>query len=206
MWIVKLGGSLWRSTRLPEWLSAIAAHGAGRLVIVPGGGPFADTVREVQAAVALADPIAHRMALLGMCQYGLMLCGLGQGLVPARNESEIRQVLADGQVPVWLPLELLELLDEQKAVPEDWTLTADSLAAFLTARLGAEHLLLVKSVDPPAPTALASQLAREGIVDRALPDFLADARFKTWWLGPTDARQLPELLAGEEGSAARILP
>ena len=48
MWVIKLGGSLLSSESLKEWLSVIVKHGAGKLVIVPGGGIFADKVRDEQ--------------------------------------------------------------------------------------------------------------------------------------------------------------
>jgi aspartokinase-like uncharacterized kinase len=41
--VVKLGGSHVLSALLRRWLRAIAAD-AGKLVLVPGGGPFADGV------------------------------------------------------------------------------------------------------------------------------------------------------------------
>ena len=49
--IVKLGGSHAFAAHLKDWLGAIA-EGAGRVVIVPGGGPFADAVRAAQPDVA----------------------------------------------------------------------------------------------------------------------------------------------------------
>ena len=42
--VVKLGGSFAFSEHLRAWLEALTAC-AGRVVIVPGGGPFADTRR-----------------------------------------------------------------------------------------------------------------------------------------------------------------
>ena len=42
--VVKLGGSVVRSPELDAWLDALA-KGAGRIVVVPGGGALADEVR-----------------------------------------------------------------------------------------------------------------------------------------------------------------
>ncbi|MFA7096705.1 MAG: aspartate kinase, partial [Gammaproteobacteria bacterium] len=41
MWIVKLGGSLAQNPALKDWLEVLARDGAGRVVVVPGGGPSA---------------------------------------------------------------------------------------------------------------------------------------------------------------------
>jgi aspartokinase-like uncharacterized kinase len=74
--VVRLGGSHAFSPWLRPWLAAIRAA-AGGVVVVPGGGPFADAVRLAQTAMGFDDLAAHRMALLAMAQYGLALAGLG---------------------------------------------------------------------------------------------------------------------------------
>ncbi len=72
--VVRLGGSHAFSPLLRPWLAAIGAA-AGRVVLVPGGGPFADTVRSAQAAMGFDDLAAHRMALLAMAQYRFRIGG-----------------------------------------------------------------------------------------------------------------------------------
>ena len=62
--VVKLGGSQASSAHLNDWLDAVAL-GAGRMVVVPGGGPFAAAVRAPQPAMGFHDPPAHRMP--GFC-------------------------------------------------------------------------------------------------------------------------------------------
>lgn len=167
--VVKLGGSLSESPHLPRWLAALAAHGGGRVVVVPGGGPFADAVRRAQARWAFSDAAAHRMALAAMAQYGRLLAALRPELVPAESEPELRAVLTAGRVPVWLPEPMAA---GDPAVPESWDVTSDSLAAWLARRLGAGTLILVKSCRL-APSATAAELAAAGVVDRAFPDFAA---------------------------------
>ena len=76
MWIVKLGGSLERDALLPRWLELLAELGGGRVVIVPGGGGFADQARAAQAWWQLDDLPAHNMAVLGMAQSAAMMQGL----------------------------------------------------------------------------------------------------------------------------------
>jgi aspartokinase-like uncharacterized kinase len=45
MWVVKLGGSLLGSPELPRWLDTLVKISDGKVLIVPGGGMFADAVR-----------------------------------------------------------------------------------------------------------------------------------------------------------------
>ena len=66
MWVVKIGGSVCADTLLPQWLDLLVKLGGGRVVVVCGGGSFADEVRRVQAHWAFDDLAAHNMAVLAM--------------------------------------------------------------------------------------------------------------------------------------------
>src|SRR5262249_8619161 len=100
--VVKLGGSFAFSPDLKDWITAIARC-AGRVVIVPGGGPFADAVRAAQAQMGFDHRAAHRMGLLAMEQYGCAIKSLHEGLALADSLDSVRHCLASGLVPVWLP-------------------------------------------------------------------------------------------------------
>jgi aspartokinase-like uncharacterized kinase len=174
IWVVKLGGSLASDPALlRRWLRLLGAGGAGRVVTVPGGGPFADRVRELQAALGFPDTTAHRMAILAMEQFGILLADLAPGLMTADSDKGIREALAGGAVPVWLPAAMTLGNPE---IPESWDVTSDSLAAWLARRLDAERLVLVKSCAVPEGEAAPDELRRLGIVDAAFPDFLRGAR------------------------------
>jgi aspartokinase-like uncharacterized kinase len=174
MWVVKLGGSLADyPDDLRRWIKVLAEAGKGRMVIVPGGSFFADRVREAQKKWGFDDAAAHAMGLRAMEQFGLMLCGLQKGLVPARTETEIRKVLHENQVPVWLPVQSLASED----LPPSWDVTSDSLAAWLARRLDAERLVLVKSCALPEGEMDMAELSRKGIVDAAFSEFVDAAAF-----------------------------
>ena len=170
--VVKLGGSLARDPLLPQWLQMLAEHGGGHIVIVPGGGPFADAARDAQAAWSLNDVTAHNMAVLGMAQFGYLLQGLCPTLVSARNVAEVERVLKSGKVAVWLPFDLLREAPDELTT---WDVTSDSLALWLAARLGAAHVALVKSCAIPAKQDWDA-LSTAGIVDRRFPALARDAR------------------------------
>ena len=130
--IVKLGGSHANGPHIKDWLAAIAAE-AGAIVIVPGGGPFADAVRSAQASMGYDDSAAHAMALMAMAQFGRALMSLNPALRMTASRSAISRALKDGKVPVWSP----ETMARAAALPETWALTSDSLAAWLAGALGA---------------------------------------------------------------------
>ena len=178
--VIKVGGSCAASLDLRRWTGAVAAC-AGRVVIVPGGGPFADAVRAAQPVMGFDDVAAHHMALLAMEQFGRALASFDARFSPADSIEELRRGLRDDKVPVWLPTRMTLAAAE---VPASWDVTSDSLAAWLAGRLGARRLVLMKQIDPPRDS--ADRLAAQGIVDQAFPGFLAASGVPALILGPAD--------------------
>jgi 5-(aminomethyl)-3-furanmethanol phosphate kinase len=178
--VVKLGGSYAFSPELPVWLEALAAC-AGRVVVVPGGGPFADAVRDAQAKMGFGEAAAHRMALMAMEQFGCAVASLGAGFVLAPSAGAIGHAVRARQVPVWSPLPMaLEAAD----LPASWDVTADSLAAWLAARLQTRRVVFVKQIVPP--TSSLDVLMAQGVVDRFLPHLLSERAVEAYIVGPGD--------------------
>ena len=165
--VIKLGGSLLSDPddgRLRRWCERLTGEDAGRAVVVPGGGPCADAVRDAQARWHFSDDIAHRMALRAMDQCGLMLSNLFPGFVAIDDIGALATTCATGRTPVWLPSRSLDLNTD---IPRNWTVTSDSLAVWLARRIGSRDVLLVKSC--PLPAGDLTALADAGIVDRHFP-------------------------------------
>jgi len=187
--IVKLGGSHATGPHLKPWLKAIATE-AGSIVIVPGGGPFADAVRKAQAGIGYDDRAAHAMALLAMTQFGAALESLNPALRLATSRSAILSALKERKVPVWSP----ERMASAAALPETWDLTSDSLAAWLAGALGAGCLVLVKHGRFEGAEVGVHDLAARGIVDPLFPRYLKESGARAWLAGPTDSSRLAERL------------
>ncbi|MBS9478870.1 amino acid kinase family protein [Ancylobacter radicis] len=169
--VVKLGGSLLGAPLLPALLHALA-HAGAPLVLVAGGGPLADGVRDLQPRLGLSDAACHRMAILAMEQTALALADIS-GIPTAADPASIARHHGAGRAALWLPAAMtLEAPD----LPESWDLTSDSLAAWLSAqlstRLGAGRLVLVKSA-PAAPGSRPQDWADAGLVDPLFPRYAA---------------------------------
>jgi aspartokinase-like uncharacterized kinase len=190
-WIVKLGGSLATSPDLSTWLQLLDDGGGGRAVIVPGGGRFADVVRDSQRVWCFNDAIAHHMALLAMVQYGLMLSSLGNNFVPADSTSDLQQALRSGRVPVWLPVPMAL---QDKTIEPSWRLTSDSLALWLAKRLQAACVILVKSAAVPAGVADLPTLVKTDLVDALFQEYSRGYDGDIICLGPADRVQLVQAL------------
>lgn len=194
-WVIKLGGSLAASHNLVAWLRATQdLHG---VVLVPGGGAFADTVREQQRCHGFDDSAAHAMALLAMDQYGLMLIALGGGrLCASRDETEIRACLRDGHLPVWLPA---SRVDPDPSVPRSWSFTSDALALWLAQRIDAAGVLLIKSATIDAGAMPAPEAVARGWVDPAFAGLRAQLACPVRLLGPAGQGALRGIVAGGTG-------
>jgi aspartokinase-like uncharacterized kinase len=187
--VVKLGGSLAGSTDLKRW-ARILARATLPVVVVPGGGGFANAVREAQSFHRFPDATAHRMAILAMHQTGLMLAGMERRLIPAQSAAEIRAALAAGRIPVWLPL---AMADRDRAIPADWSITSDGLAARLAERLRIPAVCLVKSRTVEARIE-AETLVRRGIVDEQFAEIVTRAGLSWRIFGPGEETALSRLI------------
>ena len=185
MWVIKLGGSLLSSGSLQEWLSVIIEHGAGKLVIVPGGGIFADKVREEQQKWKFDDKAAHQMALLAMEQYAHLLQSYAPDLDLADSIQGIEKAISLNQVPVWLPFKMINACQDVSA---NWNITSDSLSLWLAAQLNAEHTMLVKSLS--SKNLNARQLSESEMVDKDFPEFVKKSQSSVWWLAQNDVGAL----------------
>lgn len=200
MWVVKLGGSLANSEELPLWLNVIATAGAGTVVLVPGGGPWADEVRAAQKSEGFDDRVAHRKALWAMEQYGQVLAATRPEFVLADSIVGIREVLKNNQVPVWMPYEMVVA---DPSIPESWDVTSDSLSAWLAGELNAVALLLVKSFAISEPQPAIEDMVRRGWVDPGFSKYAYSARFPIHVLGQGDQETAKQILASGIAAAAK---
>jgi aspartokinase-like uncharacterized kinase len=175
MIVVKLGGSLAESDALIKCLNSVEQnYPHGEVVIVPGGGAFADQVRLAQQHWQFDDQTAHRMAILAMQQMALLFKGLKSQFAIAGSLTDIHQQLNLQKIVIWSP-DIIEL--DNAGIQATWNITSDSLAAWLAEILSVRELILVKSAIIDSGLSL-QELAERNIVDSAFCDFVARSSFK----------------------------
>ena len=141
--VIKVGGGvLARADTFHAVIAEISlANREAAQLIVPGGGPFADTVRDIDRQVGLSDDAAHWMAILAMDQYAHLIASrLPSGEVVC-GPDEIESALQRRRTPVLAPYQWLRDVDP---LPHSWDVTSDSIAAWVAGQVGAERLVLVK--------------------------------------------------------------
>jgi probable H4MPT-linked C1 transfer pathway protein len=194
--VVKIGGGL--LTR-PDALDGVLrvlidASAHARVLIVPGGGPFADAVRAADRAVGLTDDAAHWMAVMAMDQFAHLIASRAPAARLIARPSELLASVggvvephdsAGARLCVLEPSAWLRAVDP---LPHSWDVTSDSIAAWVAAQVRAPRLVLVK---PPGSVG-----ASAGIVDgtggggRAAGD-VVDAYFATARPPEIDCRIVP---------------
>ncbi len=141
--VVKVGGGLLSKAGafdlVTEALTAFSPR--RRLVIVPGGGPFADAVRTMFRRIKIGEDAAHWMAVLGMDQYAHALTARLPGAVLVEQQAEIVAARQAGRLPVLAPYRWVRAADP---LPHTWEITSDSIAAWLAGMLGARRIVLIK--------------------------------------------------------------
>jgi aspartokinase-like uncharacterized kinase len=185
--VVKIGGGLLRSGGLDGLRRACAevteVAAAGRpVLVVPGGGPFADAVRAVDAQVGLADDLAHALALGAMDQLGALLASLLPGAEP------LARLVAPRRLGL---LMAARAFADRADIPRSWAVTSDSLAVLAAAAVGGEEAVLLKPIagilarwpsdDPPVAQLTAGELQalQDGGGGRAVDAYLPEAVRRT---------------------------
>jgi 5-(aminomethyl)-3-furanmethanol phosphate kinase len=199
--VVKVGGALARDdSALRAWCARIAACGARHpLLVVPGGGAFAEAVRRYDERVGLRDETAHSMAILAMDQFGWALSDLIPGAVRRHDLGPVRA----GAVAILLPAALLR---ERDPLPASWDVTADSIAAWVAGAASARRLVLVKAVADLGRAELTVdelEALRPDGVDAYLAVALRTARVETWLIG-REPERLAELLDTGRTTGTRV--
>lgn len=189
MWVVKVGGSLLGSPALKKWVDVLAKCTDQRLIIVPGGGVFADAARQAQAQSQISDACAHELAVLAMDQFGLMIADMNPTLATASSECEIDERTWQHRSIIWLPSKMV-LADD--TIEKSWDVTSDSLAAWIAHKMEAKHLILIKSEKPDEKALAVDEMIQRGVLDKAFSQYAAQTTFSSWLLHKQDYEQFEE--------------
>ena len=217
--VIKVGGSL---SEEPEILIALCAKLSRLakdygLVVVPGGGRFADAVRDSDERFNLSNGISHRKAILGMDQFGLLLAQHTPNSCATPLFDDAKQLSETEAVPVFLPSRLMFKEDPLK---NSWDVTSDSIAAYVASRLQAAKLILVTDVDgiftkdpkKNEDATLIPRLSAEELlelngrtsVDRFLPKLLLEAPVDCYVVNGKYPERVEAILAGQPATCTLI--
>jgi aspartokinase-like uncharacterized kinase len=221
--IVKIGGSVFLNCRAsikPLFKTITDMGRLFKLVVVPGGGPFADEVRRTYKEFELSDTTAHWMAILAMNQMAFMINQFLEGSRVVLDVSDARRASKGHRVPIIAPFRLIFNRDP---LPHSWNVTSDSIAAYIAKSMRARLLILLKDVDgiytddpkkakdaklieKVTASELIQNAKRPMGVDKMLPKVLMNSRVKTHVLNGSFPERLERVLKCEETTGTVIVP
>lgn len=182
MIVVKVGGSLYDWPGLGPALRAfVAALHPAPVLLVPGGGDFADAVRKLHAVHGFTEEQSHWLALeslwapAGFLQRLLDINDLQVAFPAAGSWGRIVVLDAHGFCHFGAP-----------DLPHSWEVTTDSIAARAAVVWQADRLILLKSIDVPPDVPWDDAAARgwvDGYFTRALAGFtgrVEAVNLRTW--------------------------
>jgi aspartokinase-like uncharacterized kinase len=175
--VVKVGGSLFDladlGPRLRHWLAEQLA--GNRIVVVPGGGPLVDAIRQLDRRHGLGEEISHWLALRALSVNAHFLASLLPAALVTDDVGELGRTWAKDRLPI-LDVHEFARADERSHghLPHRWSVTSDALAARVAVVLQARHLVLLKSTTIP-PDMDWREAGGLGMVDALFAEVLHDA-------------------------------
>lgn len=141
--VLKIGGSLLNYLEelkiFCKTLSKISE--TSKILVVPGGGIFANAVRDLQKKIKFSDDTAHWMGIVAMDIYAFLLKDMiyRSKIIYTLEETSFRD-----KTVILAPF---SLMNEKNPLEHSWRVTSDSIAAYVAHQVGAGLLVLVKDVD-----------------------------------------------------------
>lgn len=216
--VIKVGGSLAEHPadlrKLCQMLGTIAR--THRVLVVPGGGKFADTVREIDKAYNLSSTIAHKMAILAMDQFGLFLSHITPNSHVSYSIKEMGKSVT-GMLPIFLPSRFVFRKDP---LEHSWDVTSDTIAAYIASVLHAKKLIVATDVDgiftgdpkkDPNATLIKEMSAKKLLgwnnttsVDTTLPKILLKTKLDCYVVNGRYPKRIKAILENEKPISTNI--
>jgi len=217
--VIKIGGELIlnkhsRASIIRELLKNIQSGKS--LLVICGGGVLSDHVRSLYSEKLISDEAAHWMAILAMDQMAHILADNRLNVKIICNPVHIKELIAAGVLPV---MQVYTYLKENDELSHNWSVTADSIAAYIAFKIKPCLLILVKDVNGlyPSPEIEESQLIpvikasalnpdKHKIVDSYLPKLLSlKPDYKCWLINGHHPERITELLETGKTTGTEIL-
>ncbi len=150
--VVKVGGSLFDlpdlACRLCEWLSR---QSPAHHLLLAGGGPLVDQVRQWHALCPLEEAAAHWMCVDLLTVSAHLLHARLPEIPLVEDDRLLCQRVGLRGCTIFGPAVWMRHGEPKlpgTGLPQTWEVTSDSIAARLAIVLGAEELVLMKSALP----------------------------------------------------------
>ena len=113
-----------------------------KIVLIPGGGSFANFIRKIYSELKFTEEIAHWMGIISMNYNGLEISKKFPSLQVI--ESYDKLIENSKTFCVFLPYEFIK---ENDKLPHSWDVTSDSISLFIAKKLELNECFLIKDID-----------------------------------------------------------
>ena len=138
-WVIKVGGSLF-----PEYAIKLCKNLVGKdVIIICGGGMFANLLRDYDANIGFSNTVTHRGAILCMDILGMLIADKVDDAEVVYSFNLAQKVLSEGRLPILMPSKFME---HQNSLEHSWSVTSDSISLYIAHQLKAK-LLIATDVD-----------------------------------------------------------
>ncbi len=195
--IIKVGGSLQKGKHFADTCRQLGILGERyRIIIIPGGGLFADMVRDCDRDFNLDQDTSHWMAILAMNQFGYLISSLIPGSICTENIDEAKEYSGAYRPAILLPYRLIK---DKDPLLHSWDVTSDSIVAWIAGYMDAKKLLLIKSRNLPSDSYTyrdfknpvdKEQLENTDIVDPMFCRIMKDLGIDLWIINGNCPEQL----------------
>ncbi|TET29049.1 MAG: hypothetical protein E3J70_08105 [Candidatus Heimdallarchaeota archaeon] len=147
--IIKFGGSitergtLKQIVQLGKTLSSLFDR-KQNFAIIPGGGLFAEFVRETQEKYSLDDEQAHWMAIQAMEQHASLLLKFMPNSILHDFASKDFEALIFDELPI---LRVMKYMRTESDLEKTWNSTSDAIATEIALKIKAEKIVFLKDID-----------------------------------------------------------
>jgi len=145
--IVKIGGKILENKENLE--STIAQFKyiyendiVQKIIIIPGGGTYANFVRKIDEKISIGDELSHWMAIFAMNCNGIELSQKYNDIKCFDNLEELKK--SNENIAILLPYDFINQRDE---LLHSWDVTSDSIALYIAHHLGIKDCFLIKDID-----------------------------------------------------------
>jgi len=145
--IVKIGGKILENKENLESTIAQFKHICEnnivqKIIIIPGGGTYANFVRKIDEKISIGDELSHWMAIFAMNCNGIELSQKYNDIKFFDNLGELKK--SNERIAVFLPYDFINQRDE---LPHIWDVTSDSITVYIAHHLGLKDCFLIKDID-----------------------------------------------------------
>ena len=145
--IIKIGGKILED---PEDLNSTISqlkhlldnNSIQKIIIIPGGGSYANFIRNIDQKLNIGNDLAHWMAIYAMNHNGHLLSEKYSFIKPFEEFTELK--LSKELFSIFLPFKYLYQFDE---LPHSWDVTSDSITLYFAHKLELKECYLIKDVD-----------------------------------------------------------